>query len=563
MNVGKILSGKNKKSIAIAICLIMMIGLLSLPALRSGVYDGHDLVFHLGRIKEIATGIQNGQFPVRYEDDAWYGYGYITSTMYPSFFMYIPAFLYLLGIPLFRAYNIYVIMINILTVCLGYFSFKKIFKSENWGLLADIIYCFSAYRFANLYRRSAVGEYTAMSFIPLLIYGIYKLYFESEQKESIFKRVLPIVLAMFGIIESHILTTEMLAIFVLLFGLLNIKKTLGLYKEIILSVALILFSNAFFLIPFLDTYIHEDLVIANTAWETDGEGLYISQFFKPFAEGRGSDLSWSPDHEEFLALGIAIVICVMFTLAALVWHKRITSSASQKKYMPAVLQLFLLGILAGWFSTIYFPWAHLTGDGMFAKLMCAVQFPWRYLLIMTICFLITGVYSAKAIYEYIICSKLENTFVSKHYYKGLLLVFVAIAFMQSGVFYLYLMYGSETIRDESPIDGWPDYVDALYLIEGTDKHVIRDELDVIDNGDSVTLPIFGYNHVTLLDENGESVTWEKGYNNRITIDKNDYSEGMTTRFDYPMAWNIGGWISIITILVYSICIFRIKKEQGK
>lgn len=47
-----------------------------MPLLWRGVYDGHDLLFHLNRIEGIASGLRNGQFPVRIHSSTLLGYGY-------------------------------------------------------------------------------------------------------------------------------------------------------------------------------------------------------------------------------------------------------------------------------------------------------------------------------------------------------------------------------------------------------------------------------------------------------------------------------------------------------
>ena len=80
-----------QKRVIYSVALFIVVVLASLPAFRSGTYLGHDLPFHLGRIQAIAEGLAQGQFPVRYEESAWYGYGYICTQLYGNIFLYIPA----------------------------------------------------------------------------------------------------------------------------------------------------------------------------------------------------------------------------------------------------------------------------------------------------------------------------------------------------------------------------------------------------------------------------------------------------------------------------------------
>ena len=92
-----------------------------------------------------------------------------------------------------------------MTVLIGYYCFKRLFKDKYWGLFATICYTFAGYRLTNIYTRVAVGEYTAMAFLPLCIYGMYRLYtYDSEDYGRGIKRkiytVLPFVLSVTGLI---------------------------------------------------------------------------------------------------------------------------------------------------------------------------------------------------------------------------------------------------------------------------------------------------------------------------------------------------------------------------
>ena len=53
---------KREKAL-IVIALLFIFAVSALPAIRSGVYLGHDLPFHLGRIQSISEELANGQFP--------------------------------------------------------------------------------------------------------------------------------------------------------------------------------------------------------------------------------------------------------------------------------------------------------------------------------------------------------------------------------------------------------------------------------------------------------------------------------------------------------------------
>ena len=118
---------------------------------------------------------------------------------------------------------------NGLACFISFYSFKKMFNTAGWGICGTCVYMLAAYRITNLYVRAAIGEYTAMTFLPLVIYGIYRIYFTDKNKKLIDH--LPLILGVSGIIQSHILTCEMLAPFVFFFGIVHIKKSIALLKK--------------------------------------------------------------------------------------------------------------------------------------------------------------------------------------------------------------------------------------------------------------------------------------------------------------------------------------------
>lgn len=97
----------------------------SLPLFMDSIPDGDDLGFHLSRICSIAEELAHGQFPVRIYHSFNGGQGYPCSIFYGDILLYIPAVLLCLGIPVFRAYQFYLLLINILTAVLSYISIKK------------------------------------------------------------------------------------------------------------------------------------------------------------------------------------------------------------------------------------------------------------------------------------------------------------------------------------------------------------------------------------------------------------------------------------------------------
>lgn len=151
------------------------------------------------------------------------GYGYATPLFYSQLFLYIPALIYCLGAPLQVSYQIYAILINAASCLICFYCIKELFRNKRFALFGAILYTLSAYRLADVYTRASVGEYTAMAFLPLVLYGFARVYM-TEEKKITWHDYMPIVIGLTGIIRCHILTCELTALCILLFCLLTIKK---------------------------------------------------------------------------------------------------------------------------------------------------------------------------------------------------------------------------------------------------------------------------------------------------------------------------------------------------
>ena len=231
--------------------------LASVPLLAKGIYKGHDIGFHLLRIEGIADELKRGQFPVRMQSLWLEGYGYPVSIYYGDILLYAPATLRLLGVSVTAAYKVYILLINIATAAVSYFCFDKIWTNRRIAAIVSLAYVTSGYRMVDIYVRAAVGEYSAMIFFPLIALSICKIYMSKEYGKAEYRQsAFLLCLGMTGLLENHILSTEM-AIFVLILVCIVLWKRTFREKIILtyfLAIAETLFLNLYFIVPFLDYY---------------------------------------------------------------------------------------------------------------------------------------------------------------------------------------------------------------------------------------------------------------------------------------------------------------------
>ncbi len=568
------LNKKYTKQLFILVSLTILILISSFPAFKSGVYNGFDLWFHYGRIEAIAEELANGQFPVRYESSGWYGNGYISSIMYGNIFLYIPAVLHLWGIATYKCYNIYVILVNTAGCLIGLYSFSKLYKDYRVGLLCTIVYMLSGYYITNVYRRAAVGEFTAMIFLPLVVYGLYRIYYEYNNYSTV-KAVLPFALGVTGLIESHILSTIMVALSVGLFIILNGTSSVKRIKTLFVGVVLIIGLNAFFIVPFLDSYLSYkfNASVGTAGQNIRGLGLYLNQIFGLFPEGSGAMFEWTSVGEEYARIGIIHVMALLFSVIVFFifrWNNKITF----RDYKP-VLFVFLIGVIAAWMSSVYFPWGIFSGNNAISNIIRAVQYPSRYMLIQTICWTVCGGYALKCI----LTSETKKTALIKYAVAFCILVVVAV--LQTG-FFMYTL--SCRIEKVQTIDR-ETFSDSLYLQTGTVLEKLSSEVKVVygtckvtdlgykkgkrylqvSNGlgeSKIILPILDYKYISAKDNKGDAIEMTKDVNHRYSmLVEPDFSDTIEIGFTEPWHWRVSEVISLFSILIVFLTLIR--KETTK
>ena len=387
---------------------------VSLPLMINYLLDSRgDISFHLARIEGIYRGLSEGRFPVRMDGFMLHGQGYADPIFYPNLFLYVPAFFRLIGLPVLRAYKLFVGIWNLFTCVVAYYSFKKIVKSDRVALTGMILYVLCPYRNLCLYGRGAVGEALAMTFFPLVAAGLYLLLAKklddkkasgtgkkaSEKNASEKKSVLSVAdralltdgilmlsLGLTGILQSHVLSCEMTGIFMILVLLVCAKRTFRLKTMLglIASALIVLLLNMWFLVPFLQSYGMPLYVFDKFDLYLFENSLTLYHFFGAPLDlyGQSSILSSDLRDEMGMTLGWAIplgMLLVGFGIRTCLKNRK----SDEGKLIPLCM---ILGAVACWITTYFFPWKQVENIPVVGKLLCMVQFPWRYLGIASFCF---------------------------------------------------------------------------------------------------------------------------------------------------------------------------------
>ena len=563
-------------------CAIMLVWIAaSAPILRTNSPTGDDYIFHLSRIYELSQEFIKGDFPVRIFESSNNGYGYASPLFYCDSLLTLPALLYISGIPIRICYNTYVVLVNLLTIISADYMFKRIYGKEKYiqRLAGVTIYTLSYYRIVNIYTRSAVGEYTAMLFLPLIAIGVYGIC----HNEKILKEdMVCIVAGATGIIQCHILSVEIVCLVVGIYMLVNIKRWLkwDAVKKILLIVVLICGLNAWFIIPMLDSW-KMNLAVFNRNESIQRYGLYMTNILSVLNRADGS------------AHGLGAVLLIGLLLATITLF--VARNGLEEKTYRILKDSVVISIICVFIATAYFPWDILTNSVGVLRFLKSIQFPWRFLEIVSLTGSIATVVGIEEAKRYL----------DKHYERGwgngIVCTMVAIGIIGLGFYYNdlpnytklspknyvfstdigikvpeYILFPDNYELDfDSMLEVLGNEMKQYRIVssEGVEAEILnhRKHLYYIkntnDNEAYIQLPIMNYDNWYVTDENGvvlENKTKEFGhYLIELEIPAG-FNGRIQARYIEPSMWHIAEIISLITVAViaFYLVIGRHKCKHG-
>lgn len=360
--------------IALVVSLLYIIPFLT----SNGALYGDDLHFHIDRMLGLATIKES---PVNFK--SFYKVGQGINFFYP-YLTYYPYYLfYKLTNSLYTGWIIYVYCLSLVTYLISYYSSKGIVANNFSSHIFSIFYVFSAYRLGNIVIRFATGEVIAMTFLPLVFYGLYQIIKGNYRKWYILT---------FGVtllIYSHILTAVMTAVLVGLNFLTSIwfqeQKLLRFYNFLI-SVSSSLALGAMQIFSILEQFSYSKI-------DTPG-GFSLNDSSRTFAEIFQLSLK-----NEIKALVPGLLILVAFILILLQVRKL--------KKEDFYIIVWVIDLLLFESKLIVWP-------SNASKILDVIQFPWR-------------VNSFITLFSTFLASKIFITRRLKSLFKGLIFFGVLIS----------------------------------------------------------------------------------------------------------------------------------------
>ena len=342
----------------------------TLPYLDSGTIFGHDLVYHLNRIQSSFDEIEMGNFPVFIHSELLDGLGYGNPLYYPDLFLMIPMIFLKMGLGVLTSYKLFILIITFATGLIMYYSAKVIFKDRKVSYFASFLYIFSMYRFIDVYARAALGEILALTFLPLVIAGVYDVIYGDN------KRWYLIAFGLFGIMNSHILSTLIILILLIILIVINInvifkdkKKILNIFIAGIVSIMIV----SSFVLPYLEQRFSSTVLIdvhKNSAESLEANACGVQEMFDNTIENT----------DTYTSKGIGILLLAFPILIILVKDK---DKRAEHRFM---VQVTFLGYFFVFVSTNLFPWEK-------AEMLQIIQFPFRFNMLSTLLLSLGGAYA--------------------------------------------------------------------------------------------------------------------------------------------------------------------------
>jgi hypothetical protein len=357
---------------------------------------GADTAYHLLRMEGLKeTLLQGGSFPIRIHSYCNYDHGSLIPSFYGDLFLYVPVLLRLIGFPLMTAYKMFVFLVLAATAAVAYVSFKQCVQDAYAALFGSLVCLLAPYRILNLNNRGAVGEYLAMIFIPLVCCGMYLL-FTRDNSPAYRKYKWWIVAGISAILHCHLLSAEMVALFMLLVCLFFWKRTFRrhTFLQLLEATVIVLLINCWFLLPMVyllsaDTY-H---VWTSFGVSIQSKGIEFANLLQLVPNKGSTRVGMVQSEPAFLGACMTIVV-LLYPLLRIFrhrWHKAQTPDSRERLTTGSCTVFWALTLLAVAMSTVYFPWDTIEKIPVVQSFVTSLQFPTHF---MGSCSVLMGLFAA-------------------------------------------------------------------------------------------------------------------------------------------------------------------------
>lgn len=275
--------------------------------------------------------------------------------MYPWATLYPMYMLVKLTGSLVGGYYIYFLIITFATLEITYQCVKHMKQSTLPAIFASVLYTFAICRTSDIYCRVDMGEVISMTFFPIVLLGIYRLFYDDEPHWK------TLVAGMTLLVYTHLLSLVIAAVLVLFFVCLNALRK-NLFKKrfvaLIKATGMSILLGAGFLVPMLQVMLSVKIngpAIMN---------LYVDSLI-PKQLLNWSLMNTADSRDVFSPVFLILIIAIILNL---------------KKIKGFFKDVLIAATFFTFLSTSLFPW------DVFQNAFALLQFPWRFITMATLLF---------------------------------------------------------------------------------------------------------------------------------------------------------------------------------
>lgn len=348
--------------------LFAVLFVVSLPLMVNYCIDGTNVSFYLRQLEE--GGAEN-------------------------LFFLLPSLLIRAGMSGEAVYKLLLFLINAATTLITWFCLRDIFSDSIVGLIGSMVYTWMPYRLNNLYSRGDLGEALAMTFLPILLLGLYRLFAEEDTGTKAYRKLWLLLTVGYSLLLQSYLLSFLTAVgFTLLLCIVRWRKTLRKPTLLVLLKTVLAFGvlnawTAALLLYRFKTAEFPFAVVGNG--KIQSRGVYLSNFLQLyFLNGSSNDVA-EEGMQQLQPYGLGFV--VTFSLLVYLWL-RFVGRYREKGEKQGMLQfagaLTGLGFVFAFMTTNSFPWDMLQSSNrlLYGLIVCLYE-PTRLMPLAAVCFTVT------------------------------------------------------------------------------------------------------------------------------------------------------------------------------
>ncbi len=512
--------------VALGITVIVV----NIPYMTKGTYYEIDTQAHMKRIEAFAQGLRDGQFPVIVGPNYANQYGELV-VLQPGLFLFLPALLRLMNVSMPVAYNIYMLIVNIVTAFAVCAAGKKMFTSLRWAIIAAIIYLIEPFRLLVMLNLGAgCGMGTALIFVPMLMVGLHETMNNNGRGWKY------ISVGLWGLICSHIMGFAVSALTMVFYILFHFKKLSekGVFVSLLKAAFSFILLSVGVLAPFLRFYVSD--------WNRTA--LQWTDFYRvPF------------DLKSELFNVIALIILIIS-------YVKVRNSQYYGLFIRGILMIGFATVLM---SMCIFPWFLFKNIKLIDYFLSMMQYPSRFHFITVVsvsfaaaCAMGSVVDSKKDKKDPLIIAIGTVLFIGliinfAYYYTRPKLFTDVVSGEINTLMEDYLPGGTMTEWYATDTGDFSDY-DAVKAYSYTKDYTHIDcTYTSANEGEYMEFPLFYYDGYYAHDGSGQPLKVEKGTKNRVRVylKKTDEPEELCVRYRVKKIYT---WLFIFSLIVGGVTI---------